>query len=94
MGSFDLARRFSWSCLPHALWQFVLRPEGEEPLDLLELLIAEIRRAPPHVLDRLTASRPAGASAARRVLIRLGRRGAHTASWVKAAEDVLRAAFY
>ncbi|NLE40919.1 MAG: hypothetical protein GX615_03690, partial [Lentisphaerae bacterium] len=40
---------------PHILWQFVLAPEGDEPLDLLDDLVAELRRLPGHWLDRLVS---------------------------------------
>ena len=79
---------------PHALWQFILAPHTQEPLDLLDGLIKTIRGAPRLVSDRWAGALLSGRVASRRLFVRLppGRRLA--ASWVRAAEDVLRTAFY
>jgi radical SAM superfamily enzyme YgiQ (UPF0313 family) len=79
---------------PDVLWQFVLCPEAEEPLDLLDALVAEIRRAPRHVLDRYAVTAGAGLLASRRVLVWLRARGRYRRGWIAAAERCLRDAFY
>jgi uncharacterized protein YdeI (YjbR/CyaY-like superfamily) len=77
---------------PDGLWQFVLEPRQEEPLDLLDALLAALRAAPAHLLDRYAAAALSGRLAARRLFIRLaGRR--FDPGWVKAAECALRAAW-
>lgn len=78
----------------HILWQFVLAPEREEPLDLLDSLTAALRACPPHLNDRWVALPGDGRMAARRGLVWLQRRRRYDRDWVRAADDVLRAAFY
>jgi hypothetical protein len=76
---------------PHILWQFVLSPSAEEPLDLLDAMIAEIDRFPPGYLDRWIVG---GRRASRRVMILLR---AHTRcgrSWIRAAEELLAGKFH
>ena len=78
---------------PDSLWQFVIEPRQEEPLDLLDALLAALRAAPTHLLDRYAAAAFSGRLAARRIFIRLaGRR--FDPDWVEAAECTLRAACY
>jgi hypothetical protein len=79
---------------PFALWQFVLEPADEEPLDLLDALIEEIDRAAPHLVDRMTVTPRGRARAARRVMVRLRRGGRHSRSWARAAESMLAGAFH
>ena len=79
---------------PHALWQFVLEPRAEEPLDLLDSLIAEIRRHPARWQDRLATVAAAGKLASRRVFVRLHRDGRYARAWRAAAEDLLSGVFY
>ena len=79
---------------PHALWQFVLEPRAEEPLDLLDALLAEIRRHPARWQDRLATVAATGKLASRRVFIRLRRHGRFSRQWMIAAENVLAKAFY
>lgn len=79
---------------PHILWQFVLAPETEEPLDLLDYLIAAMRRFPAHLNDRWIALDAAGRMTARRIFILLQEGRKYDSAWVRAADEVLRAAFY
>jgi radical SAM superfamily enzyme YgiQ (UPF0313 family) len=79
---------------PHILWQFVLVPDWEEPLDLLDALIREIRRMPLHILDRYSGVMSTGERAARRVFVQLRKGRRYDPSWVEAAERTLRAAFH
>ncbi len=79
---------------PHTLWQFVLEPETEEPLDLLEAMTAAIRKEPPMVLDRYAPVALRGLIASRRILIRLRRGRNYQASWIKAARDCLEESFF
>ena len=79
---------------PDMLWQFVVIPSYEEPLELFEALIAAVRARPLHLLDRYGAALGAGRVASRRVLVRLpgGRR--FERGWVEAVEACLGAAFF
>jgi radical SAM superfamily enzyme YgiQ (UPF0313 family) len=79
---------------PHALWQFVLEPSAEEPLDLLDALIVEIRRHPTQWQDRLATAAATGKLASRRIFIRLRRDGRYSRNWLAAAEHLLSEAFY
>jgi radical SAM superfamily enzyme YgiQ (UPF0313 family) len=74
---------------PDSLFQFVLAPRHEEPLDLLERLANEIRAAPPHLLDRTAAVALAGKSASRRLLILARPEAKLAADWQAAAEAAL-----
>lgn len=78
---------------PHILWQFVLQPEVEEPLDLLDMLIAELNRFPPLVSDRFLDMHSPGKRASRRLFIHLPRRRFDRA-WQTAAEELLRRSFF
>ncbi len=79
---------------PHILWQFVLAPEAEEPLDLLDVLVAELRRLPDHWLDRLVSPPGGRRLAARRLFVKTPR-GAHwSAGWTDAAEALLAEHFH
>jgi radical SAM superfamily enzyme YgiQ (UPF0313 family) len=79
---------------PHGLWQFVLCPEYEEPLDLLDALAAVIRGLPPHVLDRLIATGSPPRLAARRLFVRLSPSRRWDPRWVRAAETLLGENFH
>jgi radical SAM superfamily enzyme YgiQ (UPF0313 family) len=79
---------------PHILWQFVLEPETEEPLDLLDLLIMELNKFPPLVSDRFLDMHSPGRRASRRVMIRLRPGRKYDASWQEAAEELLRKEFF
>lgn len=76
------------------LWQFVLEPRDEEPLDLFDALIAAIRKHPAHLLDRYAAAALHGLVASRRLFVRLpsGRRFGR--GWVAAVESLLADAFF
>ena len=78
---------------PDALWQFVMAPETEEPLDLLDRLVAAIREGPAHILDRYSGSALTRRIASRRVFIQLRRGNRYDPSWEAAAEDLLRRHF-
>jgi len=79
---------------PDILWQFVLEPVDEEPLDLLEVLIAAIRRLPGHWLDRMVS--PAGIRrlAARPIMVRVPRSRRIAVDWQRAAESLLTGVFH
>jgi radical SAM superfamily enzyme YgiQ (UPF0313 family) len=79
---------------PHILWQFVLVPDWEEPLDLLDHLIEAIRRLPPTWQDRWLASETGGKLVSRRVYVRLRPDRRYTRDWAASAEDVLARAFH
>jgi hypothetical protein len=78
---------------PDVLWQFVLALEQEEPLDLLDALVAELRASPGHVLDRYAATRLTRTMSARRLFVLLERGRDYDREWVDAADRALRAAF-
>jgi len=53
------------------LWQFVLRPEHEEPLDLLDDMIRETREWPPLWMDRFASVAGWDRIASRRIFVLL-----------------------
>ncbi len=76
---------------PDGLWQFVLVPENEEPLDLIDELVACIRRHRPHLLDRFASAAAFNLSVSRRLYIRTN--PSISDSWKNAAEELLRESF-
>ena len=91
----DIAARVrkAVSAEPNILWQFVLEPETEEPLDLLDMLVAELNRFPPLVSDRFLDMHSPGRRASRRIFVRLPDKRFDRA-WQTAAEELLRAHFF
>jgi hypothetical protein len=79
---------------PDALWQFVIAPEAEEPLDLIDLLAAELRRLPPHWLDRAAGAALNGRLVSRRVFVLLRKDRRYDRSWTAAVEERLSELFY
>jgi len=79
---------------PHMLWQFVLDPESEEPLDLIEEMIDVIRAYPPLWLDRFSSVAAWDRLASRRIFVLLKRGRSYSSSWIRAAEELLEDAFY
>jgi len=79
---------------PHALWQFVIRPEDEEPLDLLDEIIREIRKFPNHWLDRFAHASCRERIASRRVFVHLKRNRPYSWEWIQACEELLEDHFY
>ncbi len=79
---------------PDALWQFVLQPAGEVPLDLFEELAAVVDGFTPHFADRLKPRRAGEHRVARRVFVRLTRRARVSRGWFAAAENLLERLFY
>lgn len=79
---------------PDILWQFVLAPQREEPLDLLDTLSAALHALPSHWLDRLVS--PAGEAklAARRLFVKLPAGRAFDTEWCAAAEELLARQFH
>ncbi len=93
----DTLSRWITACIkanPHTLWQFVLEPQHEEPLDLLEGLTAVLRAAPPHLLDRYAAVSAFHRCAARRLLIRLPPHPPFARDWIRACEEYLQKFFF
>ena len=78
---------------PDMLWQFVLAPLREEPLDLLDDLIRAIRRFPPHLLDRYASAAGQSRIVSRRLFVQLPGHRRFDPGWVAAAEDLLAQAF-
>lgn len=92
----DIAR-FVSRCIraePDSLFQFVLEPESEEPLDLLDCLIGVIRQSPPHLVDRYGCVQAGGRIASRRIRILLPRGRKFAAGWMAAAGELLSGAFF
>jgi hypothetical protein len=79
---------------PHTLWQFILEPRHEEPLDLLETLTAVLVGAPSHLLDRYASVAAFQRRAARRLFIRLPAQRPFARDWVMACEDYLQKFFF
>ena len=76
---------------PFALWQFVLEPEHEEPLDLLDHLTGVIQRQPPHLLDRFASASAFGLIVSRRLFVRTT--SSFSRDWCADTESLLRSAF-
>ncbi|MGE5840254.1 MAG: radical SAM protein, partial [Deltaproteobacteria bacterium] len=79
---------------PNTLWQFVLQPEHEEPLDLFDDVIAEIRKSPPLWIDRFASVAGWDRIASRRVFVLQKPSSPYSKSWTKAAEELLEEHFY
>lgn len=79
---------------PDTLFQFVLVPEAEEPLDLLDELIGTLRNAPRHLVDRYASVRAGNRIASRRIRILLPPRRRFAADWIAAADAALADAFF
>lgn len=80
--------------LPDNLFQFVLTPTTEEPLDLLDALIAVIRQAPPHLIDRYAPVALPNKIASRRLMIQTPKGRAISKEWAHEAEAMLSAVFF
>lgn len=80
--------------LPDNLFQFVLTPRTEEPMDLLDELINVIRQAPPHLIDRYASVALPNKIASRRLMIQLPKGRALSKAWAAEAESILTAAFF
>lgn len=80
--------------LPDTLFQFVLVPQFEEPLDLLDDLIARIRKEPSHLIDRYAAVALEDKIASRRLMIQLPKGRALSRGWANEAEAILADAFF
>ncbi|MDF7823536.1 radical SAM protein [Pontiellaceae bacterium B12227] len=76
---------------PDGLWQFVLVPEREEPLDLIEKLVCVIRQHPPHMLDRFASASAFEVTVSRRLYVRTNPLISN--AWKDAAEELLRESF-
>ena len=86
--------RSAISSEPNMLWQFALQPEHEEPLDLLDDMIAEIKKYPRHWMDRFASVEGWNRIASRRVFVHLQPSGRYSKSWIAAAEALLEDHFY
>ena len=74
---------------PDMLWQFVLCPEREEPIQLLEAMIETIKKQPPHLLDRYASAELFGQIASRRIFVRLQKGREYDAAWREEVEELL-----
>jgi len=88
------AIRNAISSEPNMLWQFVLQPEHEEPLDLLDEMIAEIRKWPPLWTDRFASVAGWDRIASRRVFVLLKPSGRYSKPWIAASEALLEDHFF
>jgi radical SAM superfamily enzyme YgiQ (UPF0313 family) len=79
---------------PHILWQFVLEPRDEEPLDLFDRLIDTLKSLPGHWLDRLVSPPGQTLFCARRLFVKLPRGKRFDPSWVNDVEALLAARFH
>lgn len=89
--------RFIRRCIkeqPDGLFQFVLVPHVEEPLDLLDELLAVIRKSPSHLVDRYAGIMAKNRITSRRIRILLPPRQRFDPQWIQAAEQVLSQAFF
>ncbi len=76
---------------PDGLWQFILVPEHEEPLDLIEQLAKCIQRHPSHLLDRFASAEAFNLIVSRRLYVRTN--ASISEEWKNAAEEQLRQSF-
>ncbi len=74
---------------PDILWQFVLCAEREEPIELLEALIATVKKQPLHLLDRFASAELFGQIASRRIFVRLQKGRKYDAGWRDQVEELL-----
>jgi hypothetical protein len=74
---------------PDVLWQFVLCPEREEPIQLLEAMIKAIKKQPLHLLDRYASAELFGQIASRRLFVRLKKGRKYDAVWRGQVEELL-----
>ena len=79
---------------PHILWQFVLEPTEEEPLDLFDFLIAAFGKLPGHWLDRLVSPPGQKRLCARRLFVKLPRGHSFDPAWINEVEELLSARFH
>ena len=79
---------------PDCLFQFVLCPRDEEPLDLLDTLIGTIRSHANHLNDRYASVALDSRIASRRLMVLLPRTGRFSREWIEEAEELLSAAFF
>ena len=79
---------------PHVLWQFVLEPTEEEPLDLFDFLIAAFGKLPGHWLDRLVSPPGQKRLCARRLFVKLPRGKRFDPAWIDEVEDLLASGFH
>jgi radical SAM superfamily enzyme YgiQ (UPF0313 family) len=79
---------------PEALFQFVLCPRHEEPLDLLDELIQVIRSQPEHLNDRYAPVALEEKVASRRLMVKLPGGPILSKAWIDAAEHLLGSAFF
>ncbi len=77
---------------PHTLWQFILEPESEEPLDLLDFLCGLLRKQPAQFLDRFASAAAFSRTVSRRLYVRT-KKGTVSADWKDAADELLRGFF-
>ena len=79
---------------PHILWQFVLEPAEEEPLDLFDFLIATFDKLPGHWLDRLVSPPGQKHLCARRLFVKLPRGKSFDKAWNDEVEALLSSRFH
>ncbi|RJR43669.1 MAG: radical SAM protein [Desulfobacteraceae bacterium] len=79
---------------PHMLWQFVLNPEREFPLDLLEAMISRLREFPPQWIDRFASIAAWNRISSRRIFVLLRPGFRRSLTWIRAAESLLEDHFY
>lgn len=89
--------RFIRRCIreqPDSLFQFVLIPGTEEPLDLLDTLISAIRSSPSHLVDRYASASSGNRIASRRLRILLPPRRRFDRTWIDAVQNMLAESFF
>lgn len=79
---------------PDILWQFVLEPSREEPIELFDELIAAIRFSPRHLNDRYASAACRNLISSRRILVRLRNPAVFSRGWQRTVEHVLASVFF
>ena len=78
---------------PFILWQFVVKPTYEEPLDLFDIMIREIKSNPTLWLDRMSPD-PLARLVSRRILVMLDKNNNYSHSWINTVNSLLQDTFY
>ncbi len=79
---------------PHTLWQFILQPPDEVPLDLLEEMIAGVREFRSQWMDRFASVAGWDRISSRRIFVLLRRGHPYSRTWIQAVQSLLADHFY
>ncbi len=78
---------------PHSMWQFILSTDKEFPLDLIDVVVASIKKLDDVVADRMAAAGDSDRTVSRRIFLLLEKKSSIPKQWVDEAEHLLMSAF-